>query len=136
MAVVFCCKFVRIYQRNLWSTTITLVKVFLWNSIYTKKCLVTCYYNSHRSNIPKHLNIVSKTLNFLPPKYSYILLGDECDAEWNEVPMVTFCKYYNLVNLIKQPTCFKNPEKPTCIDPILTNKPRSFQNKFVVERQK
>lgn len=90
MAVVFCCKFVRIYQRNLWSTTITLVKVFLWNSIYTKKCLVTCYYNSHRSNIPKHLNIVSKTLNFLPPKYGYILLDDECDAQWNEVPMVTF----------------------------------------------
>ena len=49
--------------------------------------------------------------------------------------MVTFCKYYNLANLIKQPTCFKNPEKTTCIDPILTNKPRSFQNKFVVETE-
>ena len=31
-------------------------------------------------------------------------------------------------NLVKQNTCFKNPDKPTCIDLILTNCPRSFQN--------
>ena len=31
-------------------------------------------------------------------------------------------------NLVKQNTCFKNPDKSTCIDLILTNCPRSFQN--------
>ena len=31
-------------------------------------------------------------------------------------------------NLVKQSTCFKNQNKPTCIDLILTNCPRSFQN--------
>ena len=31
-------------------------------------------------------------------------------------------------NLIKQNTCFKNPDKPTCIALILTNYPCSFQN--------
>ena len=46
-----------------------------------------------------------------------------------------FFKYYNLTNLIKQPIWFKNPEKPKCIDPILTNKPRSLQNTFVVETE-
>ena len=35
---------------------------------------------------------------------------------------------HNLKTLIKQKTCFKNPENPTCIDLILTNSPRSFQN--------
>ena len=33
----------------------------------------------------------------------------------------------------KEPTCYKNPEKPSCIDLILTNKPDSFQNSKVIE---
>ena len=40
---------------------------------------------------------------------------------------------HNLKTLIKQKTCFKNPENPTCIDLILTNSPRSFQNSNVFE---
>ena len=39
-----------------------------------------------------------------------------------------------MTNLIKEPTCFKNPEKLSCIDLILSNKPRSFQNSFYVEK--
>ena len=35
---------------------------------------------------------------------------------------------HNLKNLIKEPTCFKNPEKLTIIDLILTNKPKCFQH--------
>ena len=30
--------------------------------------------------------------------------------------------------MVKKPTCFKNPAKPTCIDLIITNKPGMFQN--------
>ena len=37
--------------------------------------------------------------------------------------------------LIKQPTCFKNLEKPSCIDLILTNRPRSFQGTCVIKRR-
>ena len=32
-----------------------------------------------------------------------------------------------------RPRCFKNPEKPSCIDLILTNCPRSFQNSCTIE---
>ena len=32
-----------------------------------------------------------------------------------------------------RPTSFKNPEKPSCIDLILTNCPRSFQNCSAIE---
>ena len=39
----------------------------------------------------------------------------------------------NLKNLIKEPTCFKNLEKPTCIELILTNQPKCFQNSNVFE---
>ena len=47
--------------------------------------------------------------------------------------MKTFCNSYCLTSLIKQPTCFKNPEKPNCIDLILTNRRQSFQSSFVIE---
>ena len=40
--------------------------------------------------------------------------------------MKKFCENYDLRSLVKEPTCIKNPENPSCIDLILTNKPRSF----------
>ena len=35
--------------------------------------------------------------------------------------------------MINEPTCYKNPDTPSCIDFILTNCPRSFQNSCVIE---
>ena len=50
-----------------------------------------------------------------------------------EPHMKTFCESYSLQNLIKQPTCYKNPSRSTSIDLILTNVPRSFQSTCVIE---
>ena len=47
--------------------------------------------------------------------------------------MENFCNLFNLKSLIKNPTCFKSTENPSCIDLILTNRPLSFQNSTVVE---
>ena len=46
--------------------------------------------------------------------------------------MREFCDSYNLKNLIKEPTCFKNASNPSCIDLMLTNS-RSFQNSLNIE---
>ena len=43
-----------------------------------------------------------------------------------------FCSNFNLAS-INKPTCYKNPDKPTCSDLILTNCPGSFQNSCVIE---
>ena len=47
--------------------------------------------------------------------------------------MKNFCSSYNLKSVINKPTCFKNPDKPSCIDLILTNCSRSFQNSCAIE---
>ena len=47
--------------------------------------------------------------------------------------MSEFLNMYSLKNLVSQKTCFKNPENPSCIDLILTNCSRSFQNTGVFE---
>ena len=41
--------------------------------------------------------------------------------------------FHNLKTLIKQKTCFKNPENPACIDLILTNSPQNFQKSSIFE---
>ena len=47
--------------------------------------------------------------------------------------MNDFCESYNLSSLIRESTCYKNTENPSCIDLFLTNSPNSFQNSSVVE---
>ena len=47
--------------------------------------------------------------------------------------MKEFCTLNELKNLINEPTCFKNPEKPICIDLIVTNQPTYFQLSTVLE---
>ena len=60
------------------------------------------------------------------------MLGD-FNVGVDENHMKSFCENYDLKSLIKQLTCYKNPDCPTCIDLILTNVPRSFQSTCVVE---
>ena len=47
--------------------------------------------------------------------------------------MESFCESYRFKTLIKDPTCFKNPESSPCIDLILKNNPYSFLNSWVIE---
>ena len=60
------------------------------------------------------------------------MFGD-FNVEVEEANIKTFCDTYGLKNLIKQPTCYKNPDKPTCIDLMLTNVPRCFHKSCVIE---
>ena len=62
----------------------------------------------------------------------FLVIGD-LNSEISEMAMSEFCETYNLQNLVKDPTCYKNPSKPTCIDLILTNFPKSFQHTQTIE---
>ena len=55
-------------------------------------------------------------------KYENIILVGDFDAEVFETSMQQFCESYFLENMVKKPTCSKNPDEPTCIDRIITNK--------------
>ena len=46
--------------------------------------------------------------------------------------MKEFCNLNWLTSLIKT-TCFKNPDKSTCIDLIFTNQPKFFQHRKLFE---
>ena len=40
---------------------------------------------------------------------------------------------YNFKDLLDKPACYNNPTNPSCVDVILTSRPRSFQNSFTFE---
>ena len=45
-----------------------------------------------------------------------------------EETMSDFMELYNLKNLVRLPTYYKNPENPSCIDLFLINKNLCFQD--------
>ena len=100
-----------------------------------KKWLLNCSYNPKHSSIESHLDSFSKSIDSLSSKYGNFILLDDFNSCMEDSPMKTFAEIYKLQNLIKEPTCFKNPENPTCIDLILTNKPLSFKNTYVIETE-
>ena len=106
---------------------------FIEINLYKKKWLVNCSYNPHKGNIGKHFDIICRLLDALSNKQENIALLGDFNACVDGEALETFCKLYSLHTLIKQPTCFKNPENPSCIDLIVTNKPGSFQTKCVTE---
>ena len=106
---------------------------FVEINLRSKKWLLGCSYNPHKENIISHLNNLSTALDKFCTNYENIILLGDFSVEVDEKNMSEFMNLYNLRNLVKQKTCFKNPENPSCIDLILTNSPRSFQNSNVFE---
>ena len=59
-------------------------------------------------------------------------MGD-FNVNMNDKFMIDFCEPNYLSGLIDKPTCYKNFNKPKCIELILTKKPSYFQHIHVFE---
>ena len=89
---------------------------------------MNCPYNHHKSLISNHLDAVSKILDLHSLTCDKIILFGDFNTETDDGQhMQSFCDNYSLKSLKRQPTCYKNFEKPACIDLILTNMSRSLQ---------
>ena len=58
---------------------------------------------------------------------------DDFNIEPTDTILSNFCEIYNFKNFIKDKTCLKNPNKPSSIDLIITNRSKSFQNSMFIE---
>ena len=106
---------------------------FIELNLKSKTWLISCSYNPHQNSISHHLNSIGKNLDLLSGNYENIFLMGDFNADMENISLKHFCDLYNLKNLIKVPTCFKNPENPKCIDLMLTSSFRSFQNSCAIE---
>ena len=72
-------------------------------------------------------------LELYSAQHESLIIISDFNSEVNQSCMKAFYGSFNLSSLIKEPTCYKNPESPSCIDLILTNRLYSFQNSCVIE---
>ena len=95
--------------------------------------ILICSYNPHKNNISNHLMNLSKIIDRNSSRYDkYLYIGD-FNSETCETALRNFCDLYKLKNIVRKPTCFKNPDNPSCINLFLTNCSRSFQDAQVIE---
>ena len=106
--------------------------MFVEINLRKKKWLLNCSCNGQKSEIRKHLGAVGKNLDSYSSKYENFILFGDINVEPTDNAMEEFMKVYNLKNLVKGATCFKNLEKP-CNDLILTNKIKSVQTSYIIE---
>ena len=98
-----------------------------------QKWLIICNYNPHKTMIKGYLEYISKEIYSLSSKHDNFLLLGDFNSEPTEEAMTSFYQIYNFKNLLDKPTCYKNPNNPSCVDLIITNKPRSFHNSCTFE---
>ena len=98
-----------------------------------KKWLLCCSYNPNKNKIQFHLENLTKSLALYSSNHENLIILGDFNVSIDNSYMAGFCDTYDLRSLIMEPTCYKNPENPTCIDLILTNHSLSFQNSCVLE---
>ena len=68
-----------------------------------------------------HLQEIEKASEFYTSNYKKMLLMGDFNSKMSEASMNSFCNLYNLKCLVQEPTCYKNPERPSYIDLFLLN---------------
>ena len=97
----------------------------------TKWLLFGCYHPPSQ-NDEYFFGQLSNYLDQLSHSYEkYMLIGD-FNAEDSEPCLGNFLFEHNAKNIVKDHTCFKSVENPSCIDLVITNSTSSFQNTTVV----
>ena len=107
--------------------------IFIEMNIKSKKWLLCCTYNPNKSLIENHLRQLQKQLEAFSERYEHFLIMGDFNADVSDPSMTSFCTLFKLKSIVKEPTCYKNPENPSCIDLFLTNCPRSFHNTCLYE---
>ena len=96
------------------------------------------FFGGYRSDHQIHglgKNDYLQQLSFAIDKYSSydkILLAGDFNIDIEEEIIEDFLFEQDLKNIVKEKTCFKSAENPSCIDLFLTNTAASFQNTTTV----
>ena len=118
---------------KLLNTNLSIERFFAEIRLRKKKWLFCRSYNPKKNLIANHLHCTGRNLDSQPGQYENFILTRDFNVEPNDATMKNFCQIYGCKNIVKDKTCFKNPINPTCIDLIITNRPKPFQEYEVIE---
>ena len=100
-----------------------------------RKWFINGSFNPNKNFTSNHLESLNRIIDEYSKIYQNFLFLGDFNASVSEKCLAEFCILNGLTSLIKKPTCFKNPNKPTYIDFILTNQPSCFQHSKVFETE-
>ena len=83
--------------------------------------------------ISNHLDCLNRIVDEFGKNYDNAIFLGDFNTYVNDNAMTSFQSLDDLTSLIDKPICYKNPDKPTCTDLILTNCPNYFQQNNVFE---
>ena len=102
--------------------------MFLEINLRKTKWLLYGTYHPPSQDDKYFFDHLGKALDIYSEKYDKFLLVGDFNAQEGESCLDTFLCDYDAKNIVKDKTCFKNIENPSCIDLIITNSIYSFQN--------
>ena len=100
----------------------------------TKLLLFGSYHSTHKEyglSDADYFEQISLALDVYS-NYDKFLLAGDFNIEEEESCLNDFLHEHNAMSIVKQHTCFKNIDNPSCIDLFITNCYRSFQNTITV----
>ena len=106
--------------------------VFVEINLRKTKWLLLGAYRPPSLNLGTFLDSVSRALDIYLKSYDNFLLAGDFNCNESDSDMSCFLNQYSSHNIVKEPTCFKNVENPSCIDLFITNKNKSFQNTVTI----
>ena len=93
--------------------------------------LVGTYHSTHTkygSTDEVYFDQLGLALDVYSSKFDKFLLAGDFNVKENDDKLDEFMSDHLAKNLVKEPTCYKNTDNPSCIDLFITNSYRSFQN--------
>ena len=106
--------------------------IFVEINLRKTKWLLFGSYHPPSQSDSYFFDCVAKGLDLYYPDYDKFLLVGDFNAQDTEPILCNFMNQYNAKNLVKDKTCFKSIENPSCVDLFITNSYRSFQNTKVL----
>ena len=97
-----------------------------------QKWLLLCLYRPPSQSQAYFFGEIEKSLDFFSSKFDNFMLIGDLNCETDDNTLIDLMDSYNLVNLVKDPTCYKS-SRPRCIDLILTNRKHSCTNTSTFE---
>ena len=102
--------------------------MFIELNLRKMKWLLFGTYHRPRQNDIYFFDKVGHALDIYSNLYDKFLLAGDFNCPEQQNVIADFMFQFDAKNLIKDNTCFKNVENPSCIDLFITNSPLSFQH--------
>ena len=95
------------------------------NLSHSKWLFVACYHPPSQNN-DLFFRKLSNQTDFYSKTYDNFFIAGDLNCQETEPILSEFLNMHSAKNIVKEETCFKSIENPSCIDLFLTNKPKLF----------